>query len=64
MTTISNFNTIVFIIIRKSKLKKSHFLKKVRNSFLLHAKPNLQFVYVIESLGKSVMSVKENQELM
>lgn len=54
----------MFIIIRKSKLKKSHFLKKVRNSFLLHAKPNLQYVYVIESLGKSAMGVKANQGLM
>jgi hypothetical protein len=42
-------------------MKEYHFLKKIQNSFLLHAKPNLQFVYVIEILGKGAMGVKANQ---
>ncbi len=53
----------MFIVIRKNKLKKSLFEKSLK-FILLHAKPNLQFVYVIEILGKSAMGVKAIQELI
>jgi hypothetical protein len=47
----------------RSRCDHNVALQQISCNLSLHAKPNLQFVYVIEILGKSAMGIKANQEL-